>query len=157
MRVLSQNCRHCLHYLCYLALSAQVGLHVKPVVALIFNTIMCTAPALSTTALCCLQALTRVTKLNLYGCKRLTVQGLAKLVPLPLVALSLGQTRIRPDALDTLTRMRGLTELHLVREYMGTAIVKLTALNALEVLSLRSTELTNASATVSHRAPREGP
>jgi len=109
-----------------------------------------------TPAFCCLQALTRVTKLNLYGCKRLTVQGLAKLVPLPLVALSLGQTRIRPDALDTLTRMAGLTELHLVREYMGTALVKLSALSALEVLSLRSTELTNETATVSQMAPREG-
>lgn len=98
-----------------------------------------------------LQQLTGVTKLNLYGCKRLSDAGMTFLQGLPLVALSLGQTRIRDEGLSKLTVLTSLTELHLVKEEVREmALRSLSSLTGLEVLSLRDMKLTNQTVAVSH-------
>lgn len=90
--------------------------------------------------------LTGVTKLNLYGCKRLSDAGITPLQGLPLLALSLGQTRIRDEGLCRIAALTRLTELHLVKEEMReNALRVLSSLSSLEVLSLRDMKLTNQS------------
>lgn len=97
-----------------------------------------------------LQQLTGVTKLNLYGCKRLSDAGITPLQGLPLLALSLGQTRIRDEGLCRIAALTRLTELHLVKEEMReNALRVLSSLSSLEVLSLRDMKLTNQSVAVS--------
>lgn len=96
------------------------------------------------------QELTNLTKLNLYGCKRLSDQGLSCLTILPLKALSLGQTRIRKEGLKQVASLTQLTELHLVKEEVGLdGLVQLSALTGLHTLSLRDLKLTNPVVAVS--------
>lgn len=96
------------------------------------------------------QALTNVTKLNLYGCKRLSDAGVEPLQALPLVALALGQTRIRDEGIARLTALTRLTELHLVREEVREpGLHSLGKMTKLEVLSLRDMRLTNHAVVVS--------
>jgi hypothetical protein len=96
-----------------------------------------------------LQALTNVTQLNLYGCKRLSCAGMADLQPLPLKALALGQTRIRTEGMAHIAELTQLTELHLVKEDIKLdGLAHLSKLKELQVLSLRDMKLNNMTVQV---------
>jgi hypothetical protein len=105
--------------------------------------------------MCChlcpvLQLLTQLTRLNLFGCKRLSDAGIKELTELPLVALSLGQTRVRDAGLAHIAALTKLTELHLVKEdFRLDAYSNMSSLTNLEVLSLRDLHLCGAMLTVS--------
>lgn len=91
-----------------------------------------------------MQALTNVTQLNLYGCKRLSCAGMSELIRLPLKSLALGQTRIRQDGMGHIAKLTQLTELHLVKEDLKSeGLGHLSALTGLQVLSLRDMRLSN--------------
>lgn len=101
------------------------------------------------------QALTNLTKLNMYGCKRLSCSGMSDLVGLPLKALALGQTRIRGGGLEQIGRLTQLTELHLVKEEVALDhLLHLSGLTALHTLALRDMKLTNPVVSVRMRALR---
>jgi hypothetical protein len=91
-----------------------------------------------------LQVLTRLTRLNLYGCRRLSDAGMAALERLPLVALSMGHTRVRDDGMKSLAKLTSLTELHFVREDIRIEGLKhLSTLKQLHVLAMRDLRVTN--------------
>jgi hypothetical protein len=93
-----------------------------------------------------LQKLPHLTRLNLYGCKRLSCAGMKELINLPLKALALGHTRIRCEGLKHISSLTQLTELHLVKEEVKLeGLLHLHALTQLEVLALRDMSLKNAT------------